>query len=429
MSKILVKNATVITMDDSRNDIEENVDILINDNIIEKIEKNIDIADEIKVIDATKKIVCPGFVNTHAHLAMSLFKETSDTYELQDWLQNVAWKAEAKMTPDDIYYLTLLSCIEMIKTGTTTVNDLYFMTDSAIKAGILSKVNMVQCRTLMDCDGEGDTRFDELEDIIRKYKDNENIYIAVGIHGLYTSSEEYVKKAIKLAKENNLFVHMHFCENSQEVEDIKREYNVKTPAEVLKKHFSNVHTVLAHGVKLTDEDINIMKDLDISISHCAISNLKLGCGIARIKDMADNNINITLGTDGQGSGDNMDMFETMKFTALLQKGLKEKANIFTAHDVLKMATKNGANALQMYDRGLLKAGNKADMIIIDLEKDIVTRPVNDIIADIVYNAKGYNVETTICNGKILMQDRKLNTLDEAEIYSKCNEIINRILAK
>lgn len=430
MSKILIKNCNLIAMDEDREKYQENIDVLIDDKVITRIDRNIEIEDnEIKVIKANGKILMPGFINTHAHLAMSLFKETSDGYKLQDWLKRIAWPTESKMTEEDVYYLSLLSCIEMIKTGTTTVNDHYFNTKNSIMAGKISGVNMLQTRCLMDSDENGEKRFRELEEIIEEFREEENIKICVGIHGLYTSSEEYIKKAVKLAEKNNMPIHMHFCENSEEVNDIKKMYKVKFPAHVLAKYFASTHNILAHCVKITDEDMDIMKKLDISVSHCPISNLKLGCGFARIKDMVDRNINISLGTDGQGSGDNMDMFEVMKFTSLLQKGLKENAEELSAYEVLKMATMNGAKALLMWNRGSIKEGKNADMILIDLEKDIVTKPINDVFADIVYNAKGTNVVTTIINGKVVMQDRVLTDLDEEKIYNNCKEIITRILKK
>lgn len=433
MKKILIKNCNLISMNENSKRYEENIDILINENTIERIEKDIVLESmenvELEIIDAEGKVALPGFINTHAHMPMSLFRETSDEYKLQEWLEKVAWPTEAKMVEEDIYYLSLLSCMEMIKTGTTTVNDHYFMTKNIIMASIVAGMNMVATRVLMDEDKNGVERIRELEELIEEYRGSESVKISVGIHGLYTSSEEYVKKGVELATKNNLLLHMHFCENSKEVEDIKKRYKVRFPAHVLAKHFSSNKMLLAHCVKLEKEDIDIMKKLDISVSHCPISNLKLGCGIAKIKDMMDKNINISLGTDGQGSGSNLDMFEVMKFTALLQKGLKEDPSVISAYDVLKMATINGAKALGIANRGSIEIGKMADIILIDLEKDIVTRPVNDIFADIVYNAKGTNVTDTIINGKFIMKQRVLLELDEEKIYSKINAIKERILQK
>jgi len=195
---------------------------------------------------------------------------------------------------------------------------------------------------------------------------------------------------------------------------------------VLKEKFNNHKMILAHCVKLTEEDINKMKDMNISISHCPVSNLKLGCGIAKIKYMQEVGINVTLGTDGQGSGSNLDLFETMKYTALLQKGVTEDPRNLRAYDVLKMATINGAKALGLDNKiGTIEEGKLADIIIIDIN-DVKIKPVNDLISQIVYNVKGNNVETTIVNGKILMENYKLNNIEEQFIYNECEQIINRI---
>ena len=182
---------------------------------------------------------------------------------------------------------------------------------------------------------------------------------------------------------------------------------------------SDLNVILAHCVKLSDSDFDILKNLkNINVSHCPISNLKLGCGIANLPKMLENNINISLGTDGQGSGCNLDMFDTMKFTGLLQKGFNEDPTLIPAYEVLKMATINGAKALNKENLiGSITEGKLADLIILDTN-EVTMQPINDIFADIVYNAKGHNVVTTIVNGNILMEDRKLNNLDENQILEK-----------
>lgn len=229
---------------------------------------------------------------------------------------------------------------------------------------------------------------------------------------------------MEFAKEKNIILHTHFCENTKEVEDIKNAYN-KMPTEVLKEEFKDVKTILAHGVKLNIDDIETLSKLNTSVVHCPVSNLRLGCGIANISEMLDKNINVALGTDGQGSGSNMDLFEQMKFTALLQKGGKEDPTLIPAYEVLKMATINGAKALGLEDKiGSIEEGKEADIIIIDLNS-VTTSPVNDIFSDIVYNVKGTNVDTTIINGQIIMEDRKVE-FNEKEIFEKCKEIIEKI---
>ncbi len=424
--KILIKNATLISMNEEREKIEKNVDIEITDNKITQIAKNIESDSEEKVIDATGKIVMPGLINTHSHVPMSIFRETLDGYNLQDWLEKKIWPMEDKLTESDIYYGSKLSFIEMIKTGCTTINDMYFMTDDIINAAIDTGIRLQTTRTLMNMNEEdGIQRLKELDELLEKYRNkNELITFNAGIHGLYTTNLQYVEKCIEFAKEKELLVHMHFCENKKEVEDIKNIYK-ENPIDILEKEFIGVKSILAHCVKLSKEEIKRLSKLNISVSHCPVSNLKLGCGIANINEMIENNINVSLGTDGQGSGSNLDLFETMKFTALLQKGIQENAVSMPAYEVLKMATINGAKALNLEDKiGSLREGKIADIIILNLN-DVVTNPVNDIVSDIVYNAKGTNVETTIINGNILMESRKIKK-DEKEVFEKCRKIMERI---
>ena len=422
---ILIKNCNLISMDCNRDKIDYNIDILLKNNKIEKIGSNLPSTDDLKIIDATGKYVLPGFINTHSHIGMSIFRESVDGYTTQDWLTEKIWPIEDKLTPDDVYKSSLLSCIEMIKTGTTTVNDQYFFQESIAKAVIESGIRCELTRTIMDVGGNGDERLKELENFIKEYNNKyENLYINVGIHGLYTTSEQCVEKAISLAQKYGLNIHMHYLENSKEEQDIIQNQNGKKPFEVVRSNFKNTNSVFAHCVKLKDDDFKVLSDYNIKVAHCPVSNLKLACGIADIPKMMENNIIVSLGTDGQGSGCNLDMFDTMKFTGLLQKGINENPKLLPAYEILKMATINGAKALNKENiLGSIEEGKLADLIILDLD-DVVLQPINDIFSDIVYNAKGTNVITTIVGGNILMENRKLVNLNEEEIISNCKNIIN-----
>lgn len=427
--KILIKNCNLISMNlkEPENKIQKNMDILIENEKIIKISKNIKDSVE-KVIDGTEKIVMPGLINTHAHVPMSIFRETVDGYITQDWLTQKIWPIEAKLTEEDIYFASMLSYIEMIYSGTTTINDMYFMQNKIVDAALDTGVRLQVTRTLMDTDGSGEKKLIEIEEFIKKYKEKyDTISLNVGIHGLYTNTEEYLQKGLEIAKKYKLPVNMHFCENEQEREDIKKMYNVASPIEPIEKYFKNVHLILAHAVKLTNEEIERIAKQDIYIAHCPVSNLKLGCGIAPITKMQEENICISLGTDGQGSGSNLDMFETMKYTALLQKGYLENPTLMPAYEVLKMATINGAKTLNLENQiGSIEEGKLADIIILNLDSPL-TLPLNDIIAEIVYNVKAQNVETTIVNGKILMENKVFKLKNDPKvIYEKCENIINRI---
>ena len=421
--KILIKNCNLISMSENRKKYEPNMDILIEDNKIKRIEKNIN-EDCEKVINASGKVVMPGLINTHSHISMSIFRETVDGLKTQDWLTQKIWPMEDKLTNEDIYYATMLSCIEMIETGCTCINDMYFMTEDIIKAALESGVRLQTTRTLMGHNKEDLIRLEELNNLLENYK-YETITFNAGIHGLYTSNEEYVKKCVDFAEEKNLPIHMHFCENIQEREDIKSDYNVEEPSDVIKRDFKGIHNILAHSVKISDKDIQNLKETNTYIAHCPVSNLKLGCGIAPITKMVEEGLCVSLGTDGQGSGSNLDMFETMKFTALLQKGINENPEDLPAYEVLKMATINGAKALNLNETGKIEEGKLADLIIINMEETIIN-PINNIFAEIVYNVKGSNVDTTIINGKVLMENKKISNVNKKEIIQKCEEIINRI---
>lgn len=424
--KTIIRNATLISMSTERKKIENNVDIQIEENKITAIGRKLETNGADKVIDATGKVAMPGLINTHSHVPMSIFKETVDGYCLQDWLTKKIWPMEEKLTKEDIYCASLLSFIEMIKTGTTTINDMYFMTEEIIKAAKEMGVRLQTSRTLMGEDNEeGKDRIKELEELLEKYEGkDELITFNVAIHGLYTSTKQYVQKCVAFAKKRNLPIHMHFCENTKEVEDIQNAYQ-KEPTQVLEEEFKEQKLILAHSVKLTKKQIEQIKNLDISISHCPVSNLKLGCGIAEIAEMLKQGINISLGTDGQGSGSNLDLFETMKYTALLQKGIQEDATLLPAYEVLKMATINGAKALGLEKQiGSIEEGKYADIILLDLNT-AVTNPVNDLCSTIVYNVKGSNVITTIIHGKIVMENRKIEKL-ETEVFTQCKAMIDRI---
>lgn len=368
---ILIKNCNLISMSEKRARYQENMDVYISNEKIKEIGKNLNKGEDIKIIDAKGKICMPGLINLHAHLSMSIFRETLDGYILQDWLTEKIWPMEDKLTNEDIYYASLLSCIEMISTGTTYANDQYFMAEDTIKAACDIGMKLQVTRTINDIADLGKQRIGELEELIKEFNHKyDNITLNVGIHGLYTTKEDTLKESIDVAKRYNLPIHMHFCENSKEAEEIKEEYNVESPVDVLEKHFKETNTILAHVVKVNDCEIDRLSKLNVSVAHCPVSNLRLGCGIAKIQKMKDKGINIGLGTDGQGSGSNLDLFEAMKFAGLLQKGEFENPKNMDSYDILKMATVNGAKALGIEGvLGKIEEGMQADLILIDLDTE------------------------------------------------------------
>lgn len=432
MNKILIKNGNVVLFekqdDNTLKTVIKNIDILIEDEKITKIEENI-LTPDVKLIDATNKVVMPGLINMHTHVPMSIFREMVDGCTLNEWLTKQIWPKEDKLTPNDVYYTSMLSLIEACKTGTTLLNDCYYFTESIIKATHKLPLRYVTSRCLMGSNTPTNNRIDEMLEIYNnRYNDiDTNIYSVLALHGLYTTDENYLKLVSKLCHEYNFSLHTHFCENTKEVQDIQKIYNVKNPSDILNKYFDDVNLILAHCVKLSDKDFKTLKELNANVVHNPISNLRLGCGIANITKMLNMGINVCLGTDSQGSGSNLDMFESMNFASLIQKGNTEDPKVLDASSVIQMATINGAKALKMDDKiGSIDIGKLADIIIVDTS-DVTLQPINNLLSNIVYNMKGRDVTHTIVNGKILMEDKKLTlNINENEIIQKCNEIVERI---
>lgn len=419
----VIKNGKVISMDSNREKI-ENIDIVIKDDEIINLVKDYS-GEYDELIDATNKIVLPGLINAHTHLGMSMFKATNDSLTLMEWLQDKIWPIEDNMTDDDTYYSVLMALIEMIKTGTTCSNDMYFNCDGSLKAIKETKVRSVFTKTFADINGDGEDRITEFMRIYNENKDNPLITFTIAPHAFYTCNEKYLKRCSELATELNLPVHMHYNENKGEIEGTIKEYG-KTPLEVLKSTgLINNKLILAHATFITDDELNEFKDKDISFVHNPLSNLNLGCGIADIKKYKDY-VNVSLGTDGVGSGNNLNMFYHMSLVDLLQKGKYEDPTVFNSYEVLKMATINGAKALGLSDKiGSIEIGKKADIIILDMN-NILTEPNVDIINNLVHNAFN-NVDMTMINGEILLKDKKLClNINEKELINKIYEIIDRL---
>ena len=417
---MLIKNGKVVIFEE--NDVRiKALDIKIKDHLIVKIEENLKAEDDEKIIYATNKIVMPGLINTHAHIAMSIFRGTFEGCNLYTWLNEKIWPIEAKLTPQDIYKASMLSIIEMISTGTTCVNDHYYMTEEIRKALEKSKMRAMITRVLMDNDGEEASKI-RIQEFIKLYetrnKEDDLITYSVSPHGLYTCSDKLLKISKELARKYQLPIHIHFLESIDEIENIKKLHG-KNASKVLKEYFGNLHTILAHGVKLNNEDVEILKNMDCGIAHNPISNFRLGCKIADVSKYIKNGINVALGTDGQGSGNNLDMFETMKIAALAQGGIHENEYRIDSKDVIKMATINGAKLLGLEDKiGSIEEGKEADIIIVDISPkldNIKMLPNKNIISNLVYNTEGRNVDTTIVKGNILMENRKITILDTKQI--------------
>lgn len=426
MGEILIKNGLVVDVEKKENT--KICDILIRDDKIVKIGTNIE-SKKAKIIDATKNIVLPGLINTHTHVAMNLFKGYAQGYNLMEWLNKKIWPVEDKLNEDDVYKSSLSGILEMIKTGTTTFLDMYFLVNGTIKAINESKIRACISRCIMDTKDENDQRILETYDLIKKYNNDKNslITLMIGPHSPYVCGKDTLVRCVNIAKKYNIGLHIHLAETKDEIRIIKEKYNM-TPFELLKDIGAfQVPLVLAHCVFANESDIEILKNLKGGISHNPVSNASLGSGIAPINKYLKNGVNVSIGTDGSSSTPSLDMFLEMKMANYMQKASNLDSTCIDAYTTLQMATINGAKTLGLEDEiGSIKVGKKADIIILD-GSSIDFNPLNDVYSNIVYCANGCDVLTSIINGDIIMQDKKLITLDEEKIIKDCNLVAKKLL--
>lgn len=425
--KTLVTNAYVLDMVGDTANIEKK-DILIKDNIIEKIEKDIDKNIEVdEKINARNMLVMPGLVNTHTHLAMSIFRGYKADKKLMDWLENAIFPVEDKLKPEDIYWNSYLSCLEMIKSGTTTCNDMYFGMNKTVEAIRDTGLRAVVAWCIKD-DSIKD-KVEKTREYAKLYNDNKNgkIKIYVSADAPHTCNPDTIKLCVDLAKELNTGLHIHLAETLDEETKIKSRYNKRSTEYLNDLNVFDIPVVLAHGIYVSDSDIEILKKIKGGISHNPISNCKSSSGICDVVKLRKNGINIGLGTDGIGNTTTMDMFEEMKTAAYLQKVNTMEPSSILAYDILKMATIEGAKVLGLEKEiGTLEPGKKADMIFIKTDK-LHMCPANDVCANLVYSSNGADVETVMIDGKIIMQNRKMINLDEKEVMRQVKKIAKRLL--
>jgi 5-methylthioadenosine/S-adenosylhomocysteine deaminase len=403
----------------------ERQDILIEGNKIKKIgEVKKEELEDAEIIDGKNKIAIPGLINTHTHIPMTLFRGVADDLPLMEWLNNYIWPMEAKLNEEIVYWGTLLGCIEMIRSGTTTFNDMYFFLEGIAKAVDESGMRAVLAYGMIDLFDE-ERREKELKNA-EKYinyinsLNNSRIMPALGPHAPYTCSKELLIEVNKLAKKYDVPIHIHLNETLDEIKMVKEKTGME-PFVYLNSFgfFDGVRVIAAHCVHLTDEEIKIMKEKNINVSHNPISNLKLASGIAPIPKLLAEGINITLGTDGCGSNNNLNLFEEIKVSAILHKGYNLNPTVIKAEEAFNFATKNGAKALNI-KAGEIKEGYLADIVLINLDKPYLY-PKENILSHLVYAFNGF-VDDVIIDGKIVMRDGEILTVDEEKVYEKAEEM-------
>ncbi|MCD6094671.1 amidohydrolase [bacterium] len=380
-------------------------DILIEGNKIEKIGKSLNLRADEKIDGKEQKAVLPGLINCHGHSAMTLFRGYADDLPLKEWLEKKIWPLEAKLNREDVYWGTKLACLEMIKTGTTCFNDMYWSEEASVEAaeemGIRAKIGLV----VLDFLPMGKRENIEKYWNIFKRKKFKTVTFSIAPHSIYTVSKESLVWAKNFAKKNNLLLHIHLSETEKEVKDCQKKYRLR-PVEYLNKiGFLNQDCILAHSIWLSEKEIKILTQRRCNVVYNPCSNMKLASGIFPYKKIRKAGINICLGTDGPASNNNLDLFEEMKFGALLQKVKEKDPTVASASEIFEIATKNGAKALRI-NAGEIRVGKLADLILIDLNQ-VCLIPGHNLISDIVYSCSGTCVSDVIVNGKVLMRDRKV----------------------
>lgn len=425
---ILIKNALILNPNNFE---EKKQSLLIKNDLIAEIADEIDESNVDKIIDADGKILLPGFINTHTHLSMTLFRGLADDLSLDSWLNDHIWPMEANLNGDYCYIGALLGAVELIKSGTTTFSDMYFYMEDVARAVDEAGIRAVLSYGMIDF-GDAEKREAELKENLELFKNcngmaDGRIKVFFGPHSPYTASEELLIKTRQLADEYNMGIHIHVSETQKEIDDISAEKGLR-PFEYLEKiGFLGPDVVAAHSVWLSDEEIEIIKKNDVKVSHNPCSNMKLASGIAPVSKLIENDICVSIGTDGASSNNNLDLIEELKTASLLQKVSTLDPNVLNSHEAIAMGTIKGAEALGLDDEiGSIEVGKKADIILIDTNSANMVPDSSTLTSNVIYSANGSNVDTTICNGKILMENKKLTVLDEQEIYDKAREAIKNL---
>ena len=399
-------------------------DIFISGNRIKKIGPGASKAAD-TVIDGSRLAAIPSFANAHTHAAMVLMRGYADDLRLDRWLNEKIWPLEAKLTEEDVYWGTRLACLEMIKSGTTFFNDMYWHYHGVARAVEDAGIRALVSAVFIDLFDQRQAR-EQIEANQRLFEQtgrySERVMFALGPHAIYTVSPESLRWAGEFAAQHDLMIHIHLSETSKEVEDCLQQHG-RRPVEYLHDlGFLGPNVVAAHCVWVDDREIELLKENGVTVVYNPTSNMKLGAGIFPYQRMKAGGLRITLGTDGCASNNNLDMLEEMKFAALLQKVHSGDPAVLPAREAFALATKSFP--VFHLPAGELRAGRLADLLLVDLDNIHMT-PSHDTLNNLVYAANSHCIDTTICDGKILMRGGVVE--DEQEVKARANETVARLM--
>jgi 5-methylthioadenosine/S-adenosylhomocysteine deaminase len=382
-----------------------------------------------RVLDYPNDVFMPGLINSHTHAGMTLLRSYADDMPLMPWLEEKIWPFENKMSAEDIYWGTALALCEMIRSGTTAMLDMYIAMEKVAEAVLTAGTRAVLARGMIGNAPNGQQAFQENIELIKNFHQlgDKRITVMFGPHAPYTCPGEFLQMVKAEADHYGVGINIHVAETKDEIKIIQEKQGL-TPVQWLNRlGFFGGHVAAAHCVYLTPEDIEIMARQKVCVTYNAESNMKLNCGTAPVPALLARGVTVGLGTDGVSSNNNLDMFGEMRTASLLQK-LQVDSTALPAYQVLEMATAGGAEVLGLQKLGKLVPGYKADLISINLDQPHFY-PRFSIPGHLVYSAHAGDVRTVIVNGKILMEERNLLTLDEQKICSEVETRAKRIAAE
>lgn len=429
--RILLKNAMIVTMNDGDDVYTEGNILVENDKIVQvgEFDINEETCDEVQ--DCKGKIIMPGLVNTHVHTSQHLGRGLADDVNLLTWLRDRIWPYESSMTEEDSYISTLLCCVEQIKSGCTSIAEpggqfVSGMAKGVAETGIRAKL----AKSVMDC-GDGlpkvwqkstDEELDKQEEDLKKFHNTADgrVQVWYGIRTIFNATDNLIIRTKELADKYNVGVHMHVAEVKDEIEYAMATRGVPTVTHLNNLGVLDKNLLAVHTVWLTNEEVEMFRDHNVKVSHNPAAAMRV-LGFAKVPRMLREGICVTIGTDGAPSNNRMDMVDEMWLTSLIHKGWRLEPDVVKAEEVLRMATINGARALLDEDvYGSLEIGKKADLIVIN-PNSAGMLPLHDPIANLVSSMHSSNVESTMCNGRWLMKDRVVLTVNEEDVLEAAKE--------
>jgi len=429
---LLIAGGTVVTMDDEYRVVEGGALAVEGARIVAVLDRGALFPEADETLDASGMLVIPGLINTHGHVPMSLLRGLADDRKLMEWLNDFIFPAEARNVDEEFcYWGTLLSAIEMARSGTTTFIDMYYYEETIAKAVDEAGLRAVLGQTIIGFPAPDFKTPDEAlratEALILKWKDHPRIVPSVAPHALYTTDIEVVAKARELSRRYQVPFQMHAHEAREEDEAVRAKYGETAATLLEERSLLGPGMILHHAITLTDTDIALLAERGVAVSHNPESNMKGASGLARVPDLLARGVTVGLGTDGPASNNNLDMFEEMDTAAKVHKLYRSDPTVMPAKEVFRVATRGGAKALGLDSLvGSLEVGKRADVVLIDLNQPELT-PMYDVYSHLVYAIKGANVRTVVVDGRVVVRDRKMTTLDEKKVMEKAREIQKRIL--